>query len=816
MRKRLPVILSILWFAILLILYWRTEVKDDSGTYTAFHDSDLTEDYLYVSETRSSGSYIYQIDGDGYVQNIVKSDTIMDSAQFVKIACYNDEVYALLLGYEDVDDMHVLRVFLIAKLDKDLHVLSYTDPVTFDEYRKQSSLFVDESGIYMTFVDFSGIEATGFRFDFEQLVSVEERMERGEDSFTLPAATDISPIYACEAPRGRFYVDAEYDGDALYTRTDDGAGAELFIPDVRVRKLFDEKKLSAKQIIFLNMTDAHYWLMALVIGEIFIFLGHMILKNRNRVVYLSVMVEAVILIICVIGLLAVEKIRTDTKNEEYERFSTLSMENLQDRIGIFNSIPFDKEDFYNSEEYAKLQNQLCDFIYEYGNSQNFYDIMIVRTKNGAIVASGSGRNLEPLEQVYTQKLLDLANEVSGEEPTAFGSVTLTGEDYGAAVLADVDTWSPAYVLIGITNRGVEDLEETSFREGLSKAMLVFIMASIACLLLLWRQSSDLRKLSLAMQAMAKGSTEVHKPAVLSGDTADMWNSLSEIGQNVRRVNRTKYLMLEAYYRFAPKKIEKILGRDSITEVESGETIVMSGTVAIISSDERKIGQQPEIQRMNQLISMIGKYQDEQKGILISNDSELSLMKLLFFSDNRSTHDFGIDFIKEFEANSAEDDFPLSLLLCFADFSYGIAGTSAQSVPFFISDEAKQLEGYSEWFRKLGIRLVITADVKNREFYDEAVRFIGHVKLAGSNKDINLFEVLNAYNERERHSKIDSGVKFQNALQLFYKKDFYLARSAFSDIIKDDHSDGMAKWYLFECERYLNEVCGDDFTGSLHL
>ena len=54
-------------------------------------------------------------------------------------------------------------------------------------------------------------------------------------------------------------------------------------------------------------------------------------------------------------------------------------------------------------------------------------------------------------------------------------------------------------------------------------------------------------------------------------------------------------------------------------------------------------------------------------------------------------------------------------------------------------------------------------------------------------------------------KRETDIKFQKALQLFYQHDFYLARSTFSDVLKENPEDAMAKWYLFTCERYLNQV-----------
>ena len=58
--------------------------------------------------------------------------------------------------------------------------------------------------------------------------------------------------------------------------------------------------------------------------------------------------------------------------------------------------------------------------------------------------------------------------------------------------------------------------------------------------------------------------------------------------------------------------------------------------------------------------------------------------------------------------------------------------------------------------------------------------------------------------------------FRAALDLFYDRDFYFARNAFTDILRDFPEDELVKWYLFECESRLNGDIDTGFTGALHV
>ena len=79
-----------------------------------------------------------------------------------------------------------------------------------------------------------------------------------------------------------------------------------------------------------------------------------------------------------------------------------------------------------------------------------------------------------------------------------------------------------------------------------------------------------------------------------------------------------------------------------------------------------------------------------------------------------------------------------------------------------------------------------------------------------------YEILDAETMRIHNQRIGYNERFASALDSFYQQHFYLARSAFTEIVREAPDDAIAKWYLFECERYLNEPADPEFVGELHL
>ena len=159
--------------------------------------------------------------------------------------------------------------------------------------------------------------------------------------------------------------------------------------------------------------------------------------------------------------------------------------------------------------------------------------------------------------------------------------------------------------------------------------------------------------------------------------------------------------------------------------------------------------------------------------------------LLFVNDGSKDHTLPIlRELAEQEAARAKSIPRTTILLHYSSFVYGVAGTNQQSSTFLVSPETDEIEHFAAWFRERGLRLVISETVKERENYDGLLRYIGYIQMTGSNKKMDMYEVLDALDVREREKKRAVCERFSQALELFYQHDFYLARSAFSDILKE--------------------------------
>jgi len=147
---------------------------------------------------------------------------------------------------------------------------------------------------------------------------------------------------------------------------------------------------------------------------------------------------------------------------------------------------------------------------------------------------------------------------------------------------------------------------------------------------------------------------------------------------------------------------------------------------------------------------------------------------------------------------------VTMLLHDASFLYGVAGTEDYTIPFLSSAELNYLSSLSDRFRSIGVRIAVTEQCLHSLGGAVNARYIGFVSSRDDAFIYKIYELLDACPDTERELLLQNEERFQKAIQLFYKNDFYLARNTFSAVLRACPMDGVARWYLFASEHYFNE------------
>ncbi len=799
MKKWIPYITGIVWviavaaMALLDGLSWSEERKG-----SALGDGLVVGQTAYLMENMEGDGILYVADMEGRILHVTLSSSVWEKSIFGRLCYREGNLYGVLKAR--AEEGGEAWEYKVVRFDAQGRADAQTPRFSMEEGGILTGFAATEEGCYLTFVLKGGEEAGVYFVDSGELAASEE------DSDEEPQELELFLLEACE--EGRLIVEARYKEGELLLRMDDGGSAEGFELDAKALKAFQKRRLPLLQMMKLRREQMVFYIQVFLIGDAVLLLLYMVLQNRSHLIYTIVVSETVLALITAASSLLLPRAGKRAREEEARRFGLYYVESLADGAGSLESLPLEEEDFYGREEYYSLRNRLSGFVGLDGVSQVFVDLCLVRGEDHRIVASASGRNGQPLEELYGASTAEMLSKLEGGSRTASTVGFKEGQRFEFLGVAESGKLAPDYFYVGVARSSVSEGDSIPY---LICVQIAFLAGSLVSVVLLLLQDKELGRLAEGMRRVAEEQAEVPRGQVHGKDVELMWNSLTEIQKKISRINYTKDRIFESCCRFAPRNINRILGKDSITEIKGGDMVPLEGTLAVVSSIEPEGTGQEAVDRMNRFITLIEERQEECGGFFVSARSDLEELKILFLEASKSTVEFGVSVVKSLHEEGSLDALRASMLLHYSKYVYGVAGTGRQSFPFLLSGEIEEIEEYARWFQRMNVKLVITQSVKDHEGISGGVRYIGYILLPSQGKRVRLFEVLDAYPLHERRLKSDTDVKFQAALEHFYQHDFYLARSSFSDVLKENPMDYMAKWYLFTCEKFLNET---HFEGDI--
>ncbi len=374
--------------------------------------------------------------------------------------------------------------------------------------------------------------------------------------------------------------------------------------------------------------------------------------------------------------------------------------------------------------------------------------------------------------------------------------------------ADQSRVAPAYALIVLASKQPLVMAlETLKRQYFTYSLLFLIAATQLIVMTVMLQEKELHRIRLLLSRLAKGREETasflkaaeksafHKS---SNEIQAFHSSLKQIAMNTERLHYAKYQVLQAYYRFAPKEIEKILGKQSILDVAPMDQAQTEGTVAFVSFAERdSLSTEEYLRRMKKNYAFLCEGRREFGGSIVPNGSDPDVMLLLFYDESGQALRFGIRMAGR---EAAEQTGQAFVFLHRTSLVYGVAGDEEQSFPYLYSEEIHILQKYTDDLRAMGVRMVVTAAAWEEEKEEAQSRYIGYIEDGGYR--FSLYEILDVHPAPERDRRLKLMPRFKQALELYYQSDFYLARNLFSEILRSCPMDEVAKWYLFLCENGL--------------
>ncbi len=812
--RRVTWVICAIWIIFVIgVNVYKNITTTDKASYTITSDSVTFSGYTYVSDNSNGSGVIYQLTPDGNTNKVFVTHRrkYISDWKILKLASQNNEgqvggvFYALMQGDASEDNYIPYR---IVSFTSDMIIEAMSTSFYVHSGLKLTGFSYDDEGVlYITGITKSRQDIYIYSYSDFELIRL-EGISNDKKKELSGTSKEINEISTERNPSGMLYTDAEYSNGTLYTRYDDQEADEYFAENTQVKSLFDNRNqsflnsLKATGVSFIDV------LAYCIVGSIIIILLFSLLSHRKRVVYRFLLIEGLIVAssVVVIFFSAYENqaaaVREFLRNESY----TLSL--------LGNNAPSDigSSEFYSSSEYAIFYSNMNGIADRSDEMADIRDIAVVDQSSGKIIMSIKGVGGGTVGYVYGEDAREL---VAAPESMDNRVADIDGDRIH--FIAVTLSTAPQYKLLCVARLLNPAEYVVTYEVALPiLVLMLFVIASVLAVILIYAEAGYLNRIAQAIEDLGAGKDEIDIPDNVVGyDVKRIWAGINEVEKKLKRASREKFMTYEAYFRFAPKKIEQILGKDMITEVKIGDYKKLNGTVAIIRCGSSGSIDVKSISYRNSLFTMVERFGDNTDGIFISAEDNLSFIRMLFLEDNHNSIRFGADLARE-AATDRNVPNP-TIILHYASYIYGVAGTDTQALTCLSAEVTTGLGEYAEWLGSLGVSMVVTQSVVERETGAWDFRYIGFV-LPDKNdqkRRISLYEVLDATDGENRRGKKRTMEDFGRALELFYEKDFYFARNMFTDILREVPTDAVAKWYLFECERLLNESASPDFVGELH-
>jgi hypothetical protein len=145
---------------------------------------------------------------------------------------------------------------------------------------------------------------------------------------------------------------------------------------------------------------------------------------------------------------------------------------------------------------------------------------------------------------------------------------------------------------------------------------------------------------------------------------------------------------------------------------------------------------------------------------------------------------------------------------------GITGDRERLDAAIISDTvntAARIEGLSKHY---GTSILLTKECKdsltNPDEFD--FRYLGRVQLKGKTRPIDLYECINGDEIGLRKHKLTNLDTFDQAMDLYFNKEFAMAAVTFQQIVKLNPEDRPSKLFLNRAARLITQELEDNWKG----
>ncbi|MFA6916401.1 MAG: response regulator [Parachlamydiales bacterium] len=291
---------------------------------------------------------------------------------------------------------------------------------------------------------------------------------------------------------------------------------------------------------------------------------------------------------------------------------------------------------------------------------------------------------------------------------------------------------------------------------------------------------------------------------------------------LHQLNDYTVALNEAYQKFIPYDILKLLNKDSILEVKVGDQVLKDMIVLFVdvrgySTIAENLSSEENMQLINHLLELMQNPILERNGII--NKYLGDGLMALFHTNANDALDAAIALLKNIEAYSyqrlGEDKPPIRVGIGIdkGEMMVGTVGTKNRMEQTVVSDAvnvASRIEGMTKMY---GASLLISENIyhnlTNPSQY--TIRLMDTVKVKGRNKNVIVYQVFDGECQASKELCKKTMKDFGEGLLLFREKKFSEALHAFQKVLEINHDDITAAIFKERCIQCMNGPVENDWS-----
>ncbi len=328
----------------------------------------------------------------------------------------------------------------------------------------------------------------------------------------------------------------------------------------------------------------------------------------------------------------------------------------------------------------------------------------------------------------------------------------------------------------------------------------------------------LDKLAKFSEKLSDGRYELRQDISQSDEVGRLARSLNHMAATMETMRYNSIQTVKAYMRFVPENIRAMMKKGEKIPVNDGVARSLTSMVGVAAVTNRgQIRSQVQDETfttwMMDVFATVDQVASHHGAVATTTARSLQGIQMLLQNPADALH-MGMELTtRQRGIQQVQGIHPQTLFLVHhGNFVYGLGGGEENAFVFLVSQELEVLQQYQDRLGAANVQMVVTAQALEHLPSTVETRYLGFV--GQGNLTFKLYEVLNVLGDLEKAVKKQTREELGQALKLFYQRDFYLARNQFSQILKKNPKDGIARWYVFACDQAFRD--GMDEEGAFGL